>query len=46
MVTSANPGDCALDTWLKPVVMSTMTARVILDGLNIVRTSDKFVVNN
>ena len=36
MVTSANPEDCALDSWLKPVVMSAMTARVILDGLNIV----------
>jgi hypothetical protein len=38
IVTSANPDDWAKDNWLKPVVMRSMTARLILDGLNILRT--------
>ena len=38
IVTSANPDDWAKANWLKPAVMRTMTARLILDGLNILRT--------
>jgi hypothetical protein len=38
IVTSSNPEDWAIDIWLKPVLMRTMTARLILDGLNILLT--------
>jgi hypothetical protein len=37
-MTSAMPEDWAMDIWLKPVVMIVMTARLILDVLNILRT--------